>query len=458
MSDRDPGTPQNQNQPYKTPHSGQLAPGEGREVPSGREYDNTPLDEADRLNLIRTPLDTSDLGELTDDELEALRVHRAKRAKSGEHSKARRIIAGVLGGAVLLGGVGYGISKARSGNDGAGPRPVATGPAVAGGTPSTNPSKAPTAGESTPVDPEQRASEAAQSEHDKLVSERKPFYENPITSVSLNGLVVSDRTRQLLTPQIPTNNMLPGSEMFPNSLEVSQLTSNFEQVLALQQELSTAFNDGTIAKAIEQSNKLYGTHYKLEDFYISKNEVPANASGSNKQRASEFLANKVVHATQLFDTIAAATRNAEYAAHADPTSALPSDKFTHMSNMFPAEIATAKGAKDVLGAENADHYTPGTVTPTSARLITNVGGTEATNGLRLEQATNGDTQDVYAPVIGVVADVNETLASQDDNLIINERRVKEQRLTYYMLVPVEVSGQVVDVPVSMGYKVLQTLQ
>lgn len=450
------GTPPNQNNgPIKdsVPHSGQLPP-HMRELP-GREFDNTSLDEAHNRHLIDTPSSTKQLGDLTEDELKLIKTHRKNRAKSGERKGLKRMVAGAIGGAVFLGG-GYAAVRALgSDNDpSVDPnRPVATGSAVAGKTPGANsteaPTKAPTS-QGTPEDPVSRASREAQQGHEKLVSERKPFYENPVTSVTLNGMMVDDKTRELLVPGLTQGQIVPGSEFFPNSLAAGHVT--FERILGLQQELSTAFSDGTLAKAIEQSNQLYHTNYKLEDFYISKNEVPANATGTNKQLASEFLANKVVHITQMFGTLAAATRHGEPMAAVETGEPRPSDKFTAMSHLLDSDQAAAKATKDKMGRFDGADYTPDSVVPTSARLVTNAGGTENYNGSRIEVGKDG-LADVFTPVIGVVADTQEAFVGDDGYVSFPQ----QQNLNYYMLVPVEVSGQVVDVPVSMGGKRLKLL-
>lgn len=379
----------------------------------------------------------------------------------------KRHTALLASGAVLLSTIaGVGAVKAFSGNNKyvANPGPVATGPAVAGGTPSADPTdkptQGPTANENTPVDPESEISQSSQTEQEKQAELRRPYQESPITSVDFTKLLASESTRQLLAEQNGYANLDPGRsplpDAFPNwqalaSLKAEGLLTELANVDTL---IETKISDGSFERDIELTNKTYGTNYSLDDFFISPDEIPAARTNANKTEVAAFLA-KIVGVGQNLLTVAAAVRHDEYFAKhlmADtPPEQLESTQYITMSQMFGSDRKAPTTSVGVLAGDEPKRYHSDSVVPNSTLLITNVGGTPDHDGYQIESG-------VSLPMLGIYAQTNETRASIDDESgIANINKTKKTGISYYMLKPMEIGGKKVAFPVSVGVNVFKTV-
>lgn len=164
MTNQEFGPNDNSNVRRKLPHAGgSNVPPEVRERPV-HEFDNTPLDEAERMGYLEAPDAVPE--NLTKEEMDAVREYRARKAAEthetrGMSGKTKGTIAGLAAAAVAVGA--FGASKVFGGNSdnegapNADPtRPTASAPVVPGVPSETEPidpfsPKAPSASETAPV-------------------------------------------------------------------------------------------------------------------------------------------------------------------------------------------------------------------------------------------------------------------------------------------------------------------
>jgi hypothetical protein len=332
-----------------------------------------------------------------------------------------------------------------------GSQPTATAPVKPGTSTSPNVSIAPPSATATETDPEAEASKAAKAEADANKAEHAAFDNNPFNAETFKGLLPSQTTLDNFA-KIHTF-LSPNPSDKPNREALTKQNITFEDVSAVSKELTAAFKDGSIAKAIATSNEKYHTNYKPDDFFISPDEVPAARTEANKAEVAAFLA-KVVHINQMFLTLAVATRNADSTARAGTDeSTLPSAKFIRMSTVDPAELPASYISNGILSNLRTESYTPDTVIPSSTLLITDAGVDSAYNGQLVAQATK-DQKMVTLPMLGIAAHTRGFLGSVTEGQPPYISSFDSKGIGYYILVPVpvteEVSGRVVAVPVRVG--------
>jgi len=374
--------------------------------------------------------------------------------------KSRRnlIVGAVAGVAALATAAGFG-AKALDNNGIAatpGPRPTATGPAVAGTTPSPSieqPSKAPSASEAptTPIDAEESLANEAKTELDKKLAERAPLYENPFKPSDFEQLVMKESTRglfakkynypNLAASQFPVNQPIytgdDESQEHKRVLEVSHL-------MATQKALAGAFQDGSLEKAIAESNRLLGTDYKLSDFYIEESEIPR----SNTDKA--FLA-KMIDVTHKFRTLSFAMKRAENNnTNGTDTGEMPlSQKLLEISHLSEDDWnyltqANNELSKDIIVSQIP--FEPDVVDPSTSLLDFSVGD-KWDNGYISEAATKEGLKDLSVPLLGTIATttINNVIVSPGKPM--HNNRNKAEVMVWQTILPVTVDGKTVGVPV-----------
>lgn len=360
--------------------------------------------------------------------------------------RSRRRFWGVVAAAgVVLGAGGTVAAIQNNDNPAPNPTPVDSAPVTPG------PSNSPEAPQpsASPEDPEKSIANEGKTELEKQLAERAPLYENPFNSKDFSKLVMADSSRALFAKKYGYTHIKP-SELPLNEPVFNAETERgllVENVLPTYKELSKAFSDGSLEKAIAKSNETMGTNYTLADFYIEKSEIPTARTEANKAEVAKYLAD-VSEITHRFRTLAVAMiRNETDNPSAAPNESPLSTRLIYMSHLSGKDRTEQMNKNAEFFSDSRLPYTPDSVIPSSVLLDFAVEGMSG-NGFQIEREKGG-LKDMYVPLIGMIEKIDTNDPGRSGTAITLGRQETEV-MSWHTIVPVQVEGKTVGIPLLVG--------
>jgi len=333
------------------------------------------------------------------------------------HKTRNRITAAIAGGVLLVTG-GLGANKIWGNNDEASPKPTATGPAVAGSSASPEQSTGNPTTSETPKDPQESLGNEAKNKLEKRKAELAPFWNKSISSTDLAPMLAPEDIRKSMATEYgfdyTSAEILPISIM-PNYTELID-GNNVERLTEVRTELEAAFDDGSIAKAIEISNREQGTNFTIDQFLIKKSDVPA--ANASRQEQAAFL-KKIITITYNFRAIAGAMRIGEFKGeNTNDADGIPlSVRLIKWSHLFGSDQQVVMRVTNGIPQD----YKPDSVV-SSPSLTYNIGG--ASGGLLIATAKDGLDQ-ATVPVVGMLTTSKITYGSEDGITVTRDQQNEE---------------------------------